>query len=247
MKKLLLSTVAIAMLSTTLSADFLRIEGAIGAMQTDSKGSLYLSGENINLNDSTNYDKDTNPYAWIRVKHPIPLLPNFKFEYAKINNDGSSVTPLTLGGNTYAINSSNSLELTEIDGILYYNLLDDTVGFTLDLGIDFKYLESSFNVSGAGNTYEESVKGIVPLAYTRVRYDIPLTNIGLDVEGKYIKYKDNSISDFSAKVDYTFDITPVIQPIVEVGYRYKKYEFEHDNDSLDLKFSGFFAGIGFKF
>ena len=52
-----------------------------------------------------------------------------------------------------------------------------------------------------------------------------------------------------AKVDYTFDFVPVVQPAIEVGYRVQKFDVTSDDDKtkMDMEFSGVYAGLMLRF
>ena len=122
---------------------------------------------------------------------------------------------------------------------------------TVDLGVDIKIISVDYEVSSNGTFtgYEDTDTVAIPLAYLRTRVEIPATNIGLEADGKYITYDGSTVYDFRAKVDYTFDIFPVVQPAIELGYRAQKIKI--DDSSVDVKsdvdFKGWYAGLMLRF
>ena len=62
-------------------------------------------------------------------------------------------------------------------------------------------------------------------------------------------YGDTQLYDFRAKVDYTFDFVPVIQPAIELGYRTQKFKIDEDGEDtkIDFEFSGIYGGVMLRF
>ncbi len=88
----------------------------------------------------------------------------------------------------------------------------------------------------------------LPMGYARARVEVPFTGIGIEADAKYIKYSDNLAYDAKAKIDYTFDITPLIKPAIEIGYRVQKVEVDRLSDlKTDLDFKGIYAGLMLRF
>ena len=135
------------------------------------------------------------------------------------------------------------------DLTLYYNLLDNTFWTTLDVGLNVKYVDASFSIHDADSSFEASETLLVPMGYLRARAQVPLTGLGFEGDIKYIAYGDSSFLDARVKADYTFDITPVIQPAVEVGYRVQKLKIDEDGFDVlaDVEFSGFYVGVMARF
>ena len=73
---------------------------------------------------------------------------------------------------------------------------------------------------------------------------------GMASDLKYVEYGSSSVYDARAKIDYTFDMFPIVQPAIEIGYRAHKINID---DSLfgdlksDLEFSGVYAGAMLRF
>ena len=110
-------------------------------------------------------------------------------------------------------------------------------------------IESSYEADGTidgipNTTYSDSSSVVIPLLYVRARVEFPY---GMAVEGnaKYIGYGKTHVIDTIAKFDYTMEFVPVVHPAIEVGYRYQSYKYDEDGEdtTVDLKFSGFYAGI----
>jgi hypothetical protein len=87
------------------------------------------------------------------------------------------------------------------------------------------------------------------MLYARGRVEVPGTDIGFEVEGKYLGYKSSKILDASIKVDYTLvDMIPFVDLGIEAGYRVQTIDLDAtDISSLDtslaLDVDGVFVGI----
>jgi len=90
MKKIVTSIATLAVLVTTASADFLRVEMGGGAWMQTPKGYLDISNGDGALSLDGTYTSNetaaTNIYVWALVKHPVPIVPNLRLEYVTITD-----------------------------------------------------------------------------------------------------------------------------------------------------------------
>jgi len=260
MKKILTTLACGAILATTASADFARVEMGGGLWSQSPSGDMSYTNNGVVQGQYDSDKKDnSNAYIWMYIKHPIPIVPNLRLEYTGVKDSG------VIQGNFKDFNlpitsptTTGSIEMTQYDVIPYYNILDNTFWMTIDLGVDIKILDTTFKAEGVKlngssivSDYEDKTNLALPLAYARARVEIPGTDIGLEADGKYISYDGSTIYDACAKVDYTLDFIPVIQPGVEVGYRTQKFDLKYkdgaDETKVNLSFSGFYAGLMLRF
>lgn len=250
MKKILMTLVFGLMFASSINADMLRAEIGAGMWASKSKGEISYTTSGITAHDVSKGETKSEPYVWMLVKYPLPVLPNFRLEYVSVTTKG-------LASGTYknftASGAQTELSITQFDIIPYYNLLD-TAGITLDLGLDIKIADIEYKaegvtgVPGGGTTYTETETIPIPLLYMRIRTEIPMTDIGFEADAKFITDNSSSIYDVRAKVDYTLDFI-AIKPAVEVGYRVQKYKIDDSSfdSKIDLEFSGFYAGLMIRF
>ena len=228
MKQLLrLKTVvmAFAFLMLPLQADMVRIEGGIGAFVAEPGGTFDPDGGGeIDLKDDLGLDTENDPYFWVFLKHPIPIVPNVRLEYLELqhNPDGGS-----------------SFKVQELDGILYYNFLDNLLWITLDLGLDLKYVTTDADDL-------DSETAALALLYGRVRLE-PLDWLGLEALLKATNYGDNKGYDARLKADLTLSIVPVIQPALEVGYRIHKIQYKIGDVIDKAEYTGVYMGLMLRF
>ena len=160
---------------------------------------------------------------------------------------------MTWNGEDYA-NVNNTLSLKQYDAVLYYNVLDNTFWTTIDLGLDVKYIDGNYNLKESSSTakaVDEDFSITMPLAYLRGRVQIPVTNIGVEAIARGISYSSNTVVDAQIKLDYTMDFIPVVQPGLEIGYRYQQVKLDAGSigmdADLDTTFSGIYGGLMVRF
>jgi len=254
MKKILTLLAFTALFGAVASADFIRVEMGGGAWMNTPTGSLSYTDQGATGSYTSDEKSNSSAYAWLMFKHPVPVIPNLRLEYTSLQDEGSANGKFQ----NFSIDklATGEIAMTQYDAILYYNILDNTAWITVDVGVDVKLINLDFTARGdiivsnetlGSYTVNETLP--LPMGYMRARVEIPGTNIGLEADGKYISYDGSSVSDFRAKVDYTFDFTPVVQPAIEVGYRAQNFDLQYDNDKTKVKldFSGVYAGVMLRF
>jgi len=245
MKKILSIAAMTALMTTAAHADFLRVEGAVGAWNSSPTGTIEYSPNSFDIVDNAGLESSTNAYVWVYLKHPVPIVPNVRIEYVNPTFDGT-IASLEWDGDTYA-SVSNTLTMTQYDAVLYYNILDNTLWTTIDLGLDVKYIDGNYAVSAdvvnASSSVDADFSITMPLAYVRGRVQIPVTNIGVEAIVRGISYNDNTVVDAEIKLDYTMDFVPVVQPGLEIGYRYQQVKLDGGSIGLDANFDTTFSGL----
>ncbi|MCW9027076.1 MAG: TIGR04219 family outer membrane beta-barrel protein [Thiovulaceae bacterium] len=220
-KKLLSVFLVATTFATVIYADLSRVEVGVGSWNQEPSSTT--------LGTTTTLDKENDIYVWAYAKHPVPVIPNLRLEYVTATATTSSIS---------------SIEFAQIDVIPYYNILDNTAWITLDLGLDFKSISATSTLVSVETTDDF----LLPMGYLRTRFQLPLSGLGAEADVKYIAYSDNTVYDARIKIDYTFDITPIIQPGLEVGYRVQKIETDElFGVDLNYEFSGIYAGLMLRF
>lgn len=250
MKKVLYTLACGALLASNAMADMARVEMGAGAWMQESKGTATYTDGGADGSYISSEKDSSEPYVWALIKHPVPVLPNLRLEYVSLKDSGVASGQFK----DFDITSAStvlSYDVKQYDIIPYYNILDNTAWITLDLGLDIKIIDASYTAAPSAPFagYSDSITFAVPLIYARTRVEIPATDIGLEADIKYITTGDSTVYDARAKVDYTLDFVPVIQPALEVGYRVQKIDIDESgvDAKLDIEFSGFYAGLMLRF
>jgi len=254
MKKIFTTTlVSLVSFVTIVSADFIRAEIGTGVWTQTATGKSYYNGSTSGARgtDKLQENVNTSNYVWAFIKHPIPIVPNLRLGYVNIHGDGTATGEWSGLGIPSGSSSTSTLDLKEYDIIPYYNILDNTFWVTLDLGLDIKIIDLDYKISKktffAGYQYKSTIQ--LPLGYIRARAQIPTTDLGFEADVKYIQYGSSTIYDIRAKVDYTFDISPLIQPALEIGYRAQRIKIDDSSSDIktDINFAGPYVGLFLRF
>lgn len=254
MNTLIKSVIVGAFVSSSLLADFARVEMGAGAWMSSASGEVsYTPSGGATARDVSTENKTTNPYVWVYIKHPIPVLPNIRLEYVNVNTKGLATG--TFKEFSGATNAKTELDMAQFDIIPYYNILDNTGWLTLDLGLDIKVINTTYKADGVtpnvggGTSYSDSATVALPLIYTRIRVEVPATDIGLEADVKFIKYSSSTVYDARVKVDYTLSFIPLIEPAIEIGYRVQKYDIDEADlgGKMNLEFYGVYVGAMLRF
>ena len=218
MKKLLIGA-AIALLPlTAFSATVLGFQAGGGSWQQTPSGAVTSSIGTDTLSST----QENVGYTYFILEHPIPIIPNIKYGQSKVTTTGT--TTITL------------LNIDQTDTTLYYELLDNVV--SLDIGITAKNIDGLITTAGSSTT----LAGTVPLLYVAAEIELP-AGFSLAGEISTISSGSNEITDVTVKVAYTTDFMLG----VEAGLRTQNFNIDIDNEKIDAKFSGVFAGVYFKF
>jgi outer membrane protein len=186
-----------------------------------------------------------NQYYYIALEHPIPLLPNIRLEHTDINSKQTAQVEktFTIDGTTFTANDtiSSEFDLTHTDATFYYELLDNWIN--LDLGLTARQFDGFVYAKSTTATTNKRVKvdQALPMLYGKAQFDLPFSGLSIGIEGNYVGYQGDKISDYSAKLSYLFD--SVLDVGVEAGYR--KFSMTVDDDDLEanIELKGPYAAL----
>jgi len=196
----------------------------------------------VDINDDLLWEKESQGYAFITFEHFVPIIPNIKLIYTKIDHTGSGTGGFNYNGITYG-DFANTVTVETLDLLLYYEVLDNVV--SLDLGLNIRNLKADFKIidTATNITDSDSVDEIVPMVYALVGFS-PWPDLIISGEMSYVTYSGNTISDYTVKIAYTTNFFIGL----EAGYRNQKIELDDiDGTDTNITFDGPFAGAYLKF
>ncbi len=268
MQKPLQTILFLILLTSTLEAGKWQVNAGVGAWSNTSQGNIVHNGnvnllgmvaKDVTLTDSMSSSSVMQGYLYVRLLHPIPVIPNIAFEYVESEGDGaisylgSSASWLPVN---ISLHSNTQLNITQYDTLLFYNVVKTDFGLVLDLGADVKYMNTQYQVPDLSvNTVGDSV---VPMLYLHGAYAIIKRGLSVDSDIKYITDGSSTLYDFRAKVAYVLPIQSALKPGVELGYRSQRFQVEGESSQLlgdifseksdvDVTFSGLYGGVTLKF
>ncbi|RYY74801.1 MAG: TIGR04219 family outer membrane beta-barrel protein [Gammaproteobacteria bacterium] len=235
MKKLtLLAAIAAATAASFANADtVLGVYAGYGSWDSSYDGKA--GDPSITLKDLGVKDHK-NKFFYVALEHPIPLVPNIRLSHTDISTKQTAdiSRTFTIDDVTYTQGDTvnSEFDLTHTDATLYYEILDNWVN--LDVGLTVRQFDGFVYAASTTSPLiktKEKVDEALPMLYGKAQFDLPLTGLSVGVEGNYVSYSGDKVTDYSAKVSYLFD--SVLDVGLEAGYR--KLSLTVDEDDLQAK------------
>ena len=218
MKTLQLPLFIVALgLSSFAQADFIGLKGDISYWNIDGTSNI----DRKNLSDQ-DLDRKGTVQASVAFEHPIPLIPNVKLKYTKLDTE-------TKSDNAVQELAKTEINLDHTDFILYYEILDNIV--KADVGI------GATRLNGTVKQFSKSidVNEYSPIIYAEAGVKLPFTGLSAKAEATYTNVNDVKITDAQAEVQYDFVKSIALDLGAKVGYRVLNIEL-NDLDKRDMKF-----------
>ena len=246
-KSLCAGALVLALSSFSSQADtLLGVYAGAQAWDMETTGGFSDSNSNVDFD----FEDETKGSFYVALEHPVPLIPNIKLQRTGLDTNGETLlsSSMTYDGELFSANTSvnTSLDLVSTDYIAYYELFDnDLVSF--DLGVNAKHLDGDIYVEAQNDATQNAAQdfsGFVPMLYSRVAVGVPFTGLGAYLEGSFLAFDDNTISDYQAAVTYGLLDNIAIDATLQLGYRQLKMELDDlDGIYTDFEFSGAFVGV----
>ena len=238
----------LALISTPVYADTVfGVYAGAGTWKQELSGNVTSNISRVDIEDDLALDDDDNTVLYVAVEHGLPFLPNVRAQHFAIDVDGSNVLSRTVefNGQTFTLSDqvNTAVDLTQTDGVLYYEVLDNVV--SLDLGLAVSIMEGSIDIASATENARAEFDEAVPMVYAKARADLPFTGFWVAAEAQGISYEDNTVTEFVAQVGYESDLGLG----VEAGWRSVQIELDafDDVDTAEIDISGPYAALNFHF
>ena len=194
----------ILLCATTARADFVGLNIGANYWTPDLSGSFASVGDpSIDLMTDLGLDEPAPSSLVLTLEHPIPLLPNIRYQNIDLDSSGSSNPGgLDFNGTTFPGAINSTFDLSHDNIVLYYELLDNWV--SLDFGLDFKIFDGEVQLTdGVALTETVLVDDTLPLFYISARFDLPFSGfyIGADINNNF-NTGDGNAEDSSIMLGY---------------------------------------------
>ena len=210
---------------------------------------------NINTGNFGLEDK-TNPFVWLKLTHPIPFVPNIKFQYTRYHSTGHSnyvAGNVEIFGDvkipTALTNADTKFDINSYDITLFYEFNPTFADIEIGAGADIWKGKVTVTGNGGGinkTWVDESFTVPLPYLYGHLE-TMRIFGFSALATIKWAKVGDNHHYDYLGAVKYTLNISGPIDPFIKVGYRYKEaYGVDGDNITK-IEYKGAFAEIGVEF
>ena len=193
-------------------------------------------------------DSDGMMY-WVAFEHPVPVLPNLRYERSELKTDGvstvSHLTGINFGDDTFELGDelTTDFDLSHNDYVLYYEILDNWVN--LDIGIDVKQFDGEIRLQANTEDEREKLDAPVPLLYIAAKFDLPLTGLSIGGQAAGMSAGGVTLTDYRINLAYEFSFGLGL----EAGQRVMTIELDDDEEDIngDLEFDGSYVGATFHF
>jgi len=192
----------------------------------------------IDLVGDLGLEDPTSSNLVLTLEHPVPLLPNLRYQSIELDSMGSNIQGgLTFNDTVFPAGLVNTtFDLSHDDIVLYYELLDNWV--SLDFGLDIKIFDGEVSLDDGGIITESVlIDETIPLLYLSARFDLPFSGfyIGADLIGA--STSDNSLEDTSIMLGYESDSGLGL----EGGFKKFSLEINDVTDiNADLEYDGIY-------
>lgn len=223
------------------SADVLGVGANISYWDSDLSGEAGKNNDVVDVENDLDLDSDTNANLSAYFEHPVPVLPNVRLNFTRIEQSGRG--ELSTQFDLVSGEVDSDFDLDQFDVTLYYEVLDNWVN--LDLGVTARNLDGELIVretTTGGQVSETEVSGVVPMGYLAARFDLPLTGVSVGGEANLISFDGDSVYDYNAYGQYEVSLLQL-----RAGYRQISIDYEDSDDRLDIELGGPFVSAGLTF
>ncbi|MFV2031880.1 MAG: TIGR04219 family outer membrane beta-barrel protein [Gammaproteobacteria bacterium] len=238
-RNVLILSVLINSLATTASADFIGLKLGASNWAPELTGTFSSGNTTIDLVGELGLDDPSSSSLQLILEHPIPILPNIKYQNFELDSAGSSnILPadaISFEGESYSGTVTSTFDLTHDDIVLYYEILDNWIN--LDIGIDLKRFDGEIALSDDSGATPTSVliDETIPLFYLSARFDLPFSGFYIGADINSISIGDSSAEDSTIKLGY------ISESGIGIEGGYKKFSLKLDdanNIDTNLEYDG---------
>jgi len=196
----------------------------------------------VDLETDLGFDDDNGSVIYVTFEHPVPLIPNIKLQQTELETDATNQLTGSFGfdDETFTSNITAEIDLSHTDATFYWEILDNYV--SLDVGLTARWFDGEVKIqeNGTSTSANEKLDAVIPLLYTAVRIDLPLSGLYASVSGNFLGTSDNNFLDYQATIGYE----SAFRLGVEAGYRSLELNLDDVDDiEADITIDGAFIGL----
>lgn len=239
----ILVTATMAMFPLAANADFLSITAGGGFWNESPSGNFQSTSDPlpVEVDNQLFWDGKNQYYFFAALEHPVPVIPNVRLSYVKLEHSGNGSAGFVFDGVSYSGTINSDVSIAETSALLYWEVLDNVV--SVDVGLDLRLYDINYSVDSAGTSTKDSLKASVPLAYGMVGFS-PMPGLLFAGEVSALSLGGSGVVNYSLKASYTTDF----HVGVEGGYRSESITFDDISGyDADITFDGIFGGLYVKF
>ncbi|MFD2228902.1 TIGR04219 family outer membrane beta-barrel protein [Alkalimarinus sediminis] len=231
------SVLAASLLSVSANADVLGLSASLAYWSPDTSGTIQSGGDKIDVDKDLGLGRDDSAIFIATFEHPVPIIPNFRFQYSDVDQvTYGSVDNVDFKGQNFDGAVQTSLDLTNYDFTLYYEVLDNWVN--LDLGLTAKVFDGSLilreqNANPVAAYSKTDIDDIIPMLYGSAIFELPITSLSVGAEGSAISIGSDTAYDLVAMIRFRASFFGV-----EAGYRAMGLDGKVNGINVDARSDG---------
>ncbi|MFE8071476.1 TIGR04219 family outer membrane beta-barrel protein [Marinobacteraceae bacterium S3BR75-40.1] len=238
----LLSITPLVLMATPALSDVFGAAASATYWHSSNSGSIEKGNSGaVDLEDDLNFKDEDFSVITVAFEHPVPALPNLRFQYFNMDQAGSGNLPNDFG-NAQAGYVNTNLDLSNYDLTFYYEILDNWVN--VDAGVTGKLFNGELTLRDSnGNVDETKIDTLMPLLYAQARFDVPGTALSLGAGGNYLSYDGDEVYDLAAYANYRIVVLDI-----RAGYREMRVDVDDVEDvDVNATISGPYLELGVSF
>ncbi|MDF0752119.1 TIGR04219 family outer membrane beta-barrel protein [Marinobacter sp. 71-i] len=244
MRKLILAVGgSLVIAAPVATADVVGLGANVSYWDSDLSGEAGKNNDVVDVENDLDLESDTNANLSAYLEHPVPVLPNVRLNYTRIEQSGNGELSTEFDLIQDGVEVDSDLDLTQFDVTLYYEVLDNWAN--LDLGLTARDLDGELVVREqtlGGQVSKTEVNGVIPMGYLAARFDLPFTGVSVGGEANVISFDGDSVYDYNAYGQYEVSLLQL-----RAGYRQISIDYEDSDDRLDIELGGPFVSAGLTF
>lgn len=229
-------------LSFDINAEILGVRITAGPWATEYTGFISdsnTSNSSLNFKDDLNLKNNFQSFFYVYIEQPNASIPNFRIGQTGLKTKGVSTLTktLTISGTTYSVNEKikTNFDLDHLEAAFYWRIINSDIRF--DLGLNVKNFGGEVAFSGAASgKVDNSFNASVPMIFSGIETDLPLTAFVVGVTGSYIDIGKALLSDILVFIKFKTDYYIG----AELGYRNFQVNFEDNSVKTQVKITGLY-------
>ena len=152
MRKLILAIGgSLVIAAPVATADVVGVGANVSYWDSDLSGKAGKNNDVVDVENDLDLESDTNANLSAYLEHPVPVLPNVRLNYTRIEQSGSGEVSTQFDLVSGDVDSD--LDLNQFDVTLYYEVLDNWAN--LDLGVTAGNLDGELITRWRGSDTDE--------------------------------------------------------------------------------------------
>ncbi|WP_250658565.1 TIGR04219 family outer membrane beta-barrel protein [Alkalimarinus coralli] len=237
-----ISVLAASLISVSSNADVLGASASLTYWSPDISGTIQSGGGKIDVDKDLGLSRNDSAIFTASIEHFVPLIPNFRFQYSDMDQvTYGSVNNVDFNGQNFDGAVQTSLDLTNYDFTLYYEILDNWVN--LDLGLTAKVFDGVLllreqNANPVAAYSKTDIDSVIPMLYGSAIFELPITSLSVGAEGSAVTVGSDSAYDLVAMMRYRASFFGL-----EAGYRAMGLDGKVDGINVDARTDGPYLSV----